>query len=427
MERDMKVFYVFLIALISLFNPLVNYSQVNRVHIVNNKDGFQLHNNNQPYYIKGAGAKSHFSEVKNAGANSIRVWSTNNKSYLDSAHKYGLTVTLGLWVAQERNGFNYDDEYAVAGQIALLKKAILKLKDHPALLMWGIGNEVDLQYTNFKVWETIEEIAKFIKKVDPNHPTMTVIAGIDPSKLFMINKYCPSVDVLGINVYGAIEQAHLNVRKYNWTKPYIVTEWGVNGPFEAKKTSWGAKKEPPNGFKANQRLRRYKELIETDKERCLGSYCFLWGYKQESTATWHGMYLNNDNPTEAVDVMHYCWKGKWPSKRAPSITDIRLNEINWKSDHLLKKDSVASLSFDYKKYDNSIIKIDYVLYPEAFTNKMGGDFQKSPDPLTLDILERSSNKILFKVPSKKGAYRIFAFVKNEYGQSSVANIHFLVN
>ena len=87
-----------------------------------NKNGFELFKNDEPYYIKGAGAKSNFGELKKAGANSIRIWSTNNKSYLDSAHKYGLTVTLGLWVAQERNGFNYDDEYAVAGQIALLKK-----------------------------------------------------------------------------------------------------------------------------------------------------------------------------------------------------------------------------------------------------------------------------------------------------------------
>ena len=70
---------------------------------------------------------------------------------------------------------------------------------------------------------------------------MTVIAGIDPSKLYMINKYCPSIDILGLNVYGAIEMASLNIRKYNWNKPYIVTEWGVNGPFEAKMTSWGQK------------------------------------------------------------------------------------------------------------------------------------------------------------------------------------------
>ena len=415
-----------IVFIIGFLYPFLVLSQ-NKVSIVKNDNTFQLYNNGKPYYIKGAGAKSNFRQAVECGANSIRIWSTNNENLLDSAYKYGLTVSLGLWVAQERNGFNYDDEYAVAGQIERLKKDILKLKDHPALLVWGIGNEVDLKYTNFKVWETIEELAKFIKEVDPSHPTMTVIAGIDPAKLYMINKYCPSVDILGINVYGGIEMASINVRKYNWTKPYIVTEWGVNGPFEAKKTAWGAKVELPNGIKANQRMRRYKELIEMDKEMCLGSYCFLWGQKQESTATWHGMYLSNGNPTEAVDVMHYCWKGNWPDKRAPSIKNIYLNGINWKKDHFISKDSIVNLNFEFEQYNNKVIEIDYVLYPEAFSNKMGGDFQESPDPIHLDIIKRNSNQILFKSPSKKGAYRIFTFIKNEFGQSSVANVPFLVN
>ena len=164
-----------------------------------------------------------------------------------------------------------------------------------------------------------------------------------------------------------------------------------------------------------------------DKEMCLGSYCFLWGQKQESTATWHGMYLSNGNPTEAVDVMHYCWKGNWPDKRAPSIKNIYLNGINWKKDHFISKDSIVNLNFEFEQYNNKVIEIDYVLYPEAFSNKMGGDFQESPDPIHLDIIKRNSNQILFKSPSKKGAYRIFTFIKNEFGQSSVANIPFLVN
>ena len=413
----------------SFFAVILNiqyYGQVNSVRIEKKQNGFELFKNDEPYYIKGAGAKSNFGELKKAGANSIRIWSTNNKSYLDSAHKYGLTVTLGLWVAQERNGFNYDDEYAVAGQIALLKKDILKLKDHPALLMWGIGNEVDLQYSNFKVWETIEEIAKFIKKVDPNHPTVTVIAGLDPSKVFMIKKYCPSIDILGINAYGAIENAPLNIRKYGWEKPYIVSEWGVNGPFEAKVNSWGAKIEPTNGFKANQRLRRYHDIIEKDKDLCLGSYCFLWGQKQESTSTWHGMYLSNGHPTEAVDVMQYCWKGEWPAKIAPSIMQIKLNGENWKKNHIFSKNEEVSLEYVFNRNNNDSLFFDYQLYPETFSNKGGGDFQESPDEIPIEITKQSENSLTFKVPNKKGFYRIFVFVRNETNQTSVANIPFKV-
>ena len=403
------------------------YSQVSKVEVSTNTQGnFELLKNGIPYYIKGAGAKDHFDLLVNSGANSIRIWSTNNSSLLDSAHQYGLTVTLGLHVRPERSGMDYNNEYAVKGQIEKLKNEVLKYKDHPALLVWGIGNEVDLKYSNFKVWETIEILAKFIKEVDPNHPTMTVIAGVDPSKAYYIKKYCPSIDILGLNVYGSIENAGANLRKFNWDKPYIVTEWGVNGPFEAKTTSWKAKVEPPNGFKADQRLRRYQELIVEDKERCLGSYCFLWGQKQESTATWHGMFLKNGNPTEAVDVMHYCWKGEWPNSRAPSIRDISLENIGWRKDHIIEPSKQATVKIEYSKYNNNKVYIEYVLYPEAFSNKIGGDIQKSPDPIPFEIVRQTENKLIFISPKKKGAYRLFAFVKNDKGQSSVANIPFLI-
>ena len=424
MERNINLFFSLVFALTTTLNT---YAQVSKVEVTTNALGnFELQRNGKPYYIKGAGAKDHFDLLVRSGGNSIRVWSTNNKAFLDSAYHYGLTVTLGLHVRPERSGMDYNDEYAVKGQIEYLKNEVLKYKDHPALLVWGIGNEVDLKYSNFKVWETIEIIAKFIKEVDPNHPTMTVIAGVDPSKAFHIKKHCPSVDILGLNVYGSIENAGANLRKFNWDKPYIVSEWGVNGPFEAKKTSWKAKIEPPNGVKAEQRMRRYLELIEKDKERCLGSYCFLWGQKQESTATWHGMFLSNGNPTEAVDVMQYCWTGEWPESRAPSIKDISLENIGWRKDHILDSSTQATLNIDYNKYNNNKIIVEYILFPEAFSNKIGGDIQKSPDPIEFEIVKKSETELTFISPNKKGAYRLFAYVKNEIGQSSVANIPFIV-
>ena len=77
------------------------------------------------------------------------------------------------------------------------------MRDHPALLMWAVGNEVDLFYSNFKVWNAVEDIA-MIKKLDPNHPTMTVTAGIDVTEVAMIKEFCPSIDILGINTYGGM-------------------------------------------------------------------------------------------------------------------------------------------------------------------------------------------------------------------------------
>ena len=65
---------------------------------------------------------------------------------------------LGLYLRPERTGMDYNDEYAVEGQLEELKQEVLKYKDHPALLLWGIGNEVDLQYTNTRVWDAVENL-----------------------------------------------------------------------------------------------------------------------------------------------------------------------------------------------------------------------------------------------------------------------------
>ena len=396
------------------------------VDVVRDGAGFSLALDGEPYRILGAGAKAHFPLLKSSGANSIRLWSTGKANLLDSALRYDMTVTLGLYVRPERTGMDYNDEYAVRSQIEQLKSEVLKFKDHPALLVWGIGNEMDLRYANFKVWETIEEIAAFIHEVDPHHPTMTVIAGFDPSKSYMIRTHCPSVDILGVNAYGSIENLPLNIRRFNWEKPYIVTEWGVNGPFEARMTGWKAKIEPPGGVKAEQRKRRYFELIDADREQCLGSYCFLWGQKQESTATWHGMFTHDGRPTDAVDAMHYCWTGSWPEHRAPSVMDIELNGIGWRKDHVVSANVPLTLQIDCPLCQDQDVELTLRLFPEAFTNKIGGDIQERPEEMNIQIVSSDASSMTLVSPNVLGAYRVFAFVQNSHHQVSVANVPFLV-
>ena len=138
------------------------------------------------------------------------------------------------------------------------------------------------------------------------------------------------------------------------------------------------------------------------------------------------MFLSNGNPTEAVDVRQYCWTGEWPQSRAPSIKNISLENIGWRKDHTLAPSAQATLKIEYLKYNNKEVIVEYVLFPEAFSEKIGGDIQKSPDPINLEIVEQSDNELIFITPKNKGAYRLFAFVKNKKNQSSVANIPFLV-
>ncbi len=139
------------------------------------------------------------------------------------------------------------------------------------------------------------------------------------------------------------------------------------------------------------------------------------------------MYLSNGHPTEAVDVMEYCWSGNWPNQRAPSIMEIKLNGENWKKNHVFSQNEEVSLEYYYEKFNNDSLIFDFQLYPETFSNKGGGDFQESPDEIPFKIIKKSENNISFVVPNKKGFYRVFVFLKNNLNQSTVANIPFRVD
>ena len=396
-----------------------------KTEIIKTNDGFQLLRNGNPYYVKGAGGTEYLDILKSIGGNSIRTWSTDDAmKVLDEAHANGISVCLGLWVGHERHGFNYNDEYSITAQLKSFEQDILKYKDHPALLMWAIGNEVDLFYKNFGVWNAVEDIAKMIKKLDPNHPTMTVTAGIDPAEVFMIKKYCPSIDILGINTYGGIKNLSNQVRMFGWEKPYMVTEWGPYGHWESPMTSWGVAIEASSKEKATIRNLAYK-YIKEDKELCLGSYAFLWGYKQEQTPTWYGLFTKEGNATQSIDILNNYWKGI-ERNTAPVIHSFLLNNLVKKKSIKLKKGKECYFSYNVSDAENDSLSYVFQLMPESIDKKAGGDFEKTPGPISFKIVENKNDRIIIKAPSKSGPYRFFIYVRDSNKNVATANIPFYV-
>ncbi len=56
------------------------------------------------------------------------------------------------------------------GPFEEMKARVVQWKDHPALSLWGIGNELSAGYKNRKVWSAVNEVARMIHQIDPNHP-----------------------------------------------------------------------------------------------------------------------------------------------------------------------------------------------------------------------------------------------------------------
>ncbi len=193
---------------------------------------WQLVRDGQPYLVKGAGGGGSLQLLRDRGGNSNRTWGADNiNQKFDDAARLGMTYTVGIWLEHTEQGFNYSDEKAVAAQFEKAKFAIDRYKDHPAVLAWGIGNEMEgfKRDTDPKMWAAVEQIAAYAKRVDPNHRTMTVVAEIGGDKVAKINELCPDIDIVGINSYGGAPSIPARYAKAGGVKPYIVTEFGPPG------------------------------------------------------------------------------------------------------------------------------------------------------------------------------------------------------
>jgi hypothetical protein len=365
---------------------------------------FTLLRNGQPYYVKGAGGSVYLKEVVASGGNSIRTWGAENAlQILDEAHKHGLTVMMGLWLQHERHGFDYDDSVAVRRQKDAFRKEVLALKDHPALLAWGVGNEVDLNYSNTNVWYAVEDIAKMIKEIDPHHPTTTITAGLDSIEVQLIKARCPSLDFYSINTYSDLDKLPSQIERFGWTGPYMITEWGPNGHWEVKRAPWGAPLEQSSAQKAESYTRRYQDKIWAEKAHCMGSYVFLWGQKQETTPSWYGIFTEYKEKTETLWAIKQAWMGT----QEPAPVSLG----GFEKPYLMTQAADAiELPLALQSQSLEEVKLRYEIIPESQDIKSGGDVEGRPASIERKKVRKFNGKSLsLKAPEAEGAYRIFIY------------------
>lgn len=398
-----------------------------KTEIRKTETGYQLYRAGEPYFIKGAGGGAYPGRIAAYGGNSIRTWGTRGaQSTLDSAYKYGLTVLLGLDVTSERHGFNYDDTAAVRKQLNRLRDEVMKYKDHPAVLAWGIGNELNLQYKNPKVWDAVNDISKMIHELDKNHFTTTVLAGINKELVDHIKARTTDIDMIAVNTYGGLAGLPRTLRQSGWEGAYMVTEWGPTGHWESLQTTWKSPIEETSSEKAAVYKSRYEYSVEKDKEKCLGSYVFLWGQKQERTPTWYGIFTEKGEETEVVDVMQYLWSGNWPNNQAPHLYSLRLDNKKAVENIYLQPGKTYNVSAVAIDPDNDRLTYRWELMPEPTQLSQGGDFEARPKSMDGLMSAKGDGKAELKTPDTEGAYRVFVYVMDGNNNVATANVPFYV-
>jgi hypothetical protein len=388
------------------------------VKVVKTAGGFQLLRDGKPYFIKGAGGDGDKAALKADGGNSWRTWGGDPGDKLAEAQKLGMTVTVGIWLGHTDNGFHWDDASAVAAQKEDARKTILQYRNSPALLIWALGNEMETggNEDNTTMWNAIEDIAKMAHTLDPNHPTMTVVAELGGDKIKEINTLCPDIDIVGINSYGGGPSVGSRYTQAGGVKPYIITEYGPPGTWESGKNAWGVVPELTSTEKAARYAATYEKSV-LGQPLCLGSYAFTWGHKREATDTWYGLLLPDGSKLGAADTLTKLWSGHAPATLCPVISSLTVDGTG-----LALPGDVVHATLDTSDPQNAPLTVQWVLEADPATYKTGGGHEDMPPTYPDAILAGTLKSATVKLPQITGAYRLYAYVRDTHGGAAVANV-----
>ncbi|MBI3601739.1 MAG: hypothetical protein HY209_02460 [Candidatus Omnitrophica bacterium] len=187
-----------------------------------------------------------FALMKKMGVNTLRLYDHPQrpikKSLLRKMYQdYGFMVLMGNMLgkyaigsgASWSEGTDYENPQHQKNMMAYVREMVMEFKDEPYILMWLLGNE-----NNYGVasnadkkpdayYKFVNEVAKMIKSIDPNHPV--AICNGDTLFLDKFAQNAPQVDAFGANVYrgdygfGSFWQQVAEVAD----KPAFISEYGA--------------------------------------------------------------------------------------------------------------------------------------------------------------------------------------------------------
>lgn len=394
------------------------------VAVKGEKGTWVLQVDNKPFYIKGAGCglatgkngEDYLRLAKELGANALRTWGTDQgtKEYLDRAAKYGLMVDAGIWInyADPAAGFSYigDTEYKKNKRQEVLEY-IKQFKNHPAILMWNLGNEAIFFTSSAEekvaLCQFLEGLIQEIHLLDPTHPVIYTSAGyVD---LPYLKKYVPRLDLIGMNVYGSIRTSHGTWDYFNINKPYIITEYGPYLSQDSQRDVNGKAIELSDEQKASI----YKKFYSDIKEFMgfgLGGFIFHLGETTQESMTWWNINQGNLK-RKSFWAIYEAYTGKKTPYILPKIKNFSLSKQKE-----LKPGEVIGVEVQVEYPKPGELNYSYALSTtqenilEYYVNKY----------VDCEVIGEG-NKVNIKLPEKEGAYRLYVFIKDRYGNTTSQN------
>lgn len=413
---------------------LISFNSFAQTTVEKDSLGWHLIVDGKPFEVKGAtfgydkdvaNYDSYFKDLKFLGVNTIRTWATgdNTTQLLDAAERHGIKVMVGIWMRHGRPGMEDDDHFDYLtdkeGMEAMYNtsiKVVETYKNHPAVLTWGVANEVYLNmatdeeklvYSKF-----LERVCSNIKSLDPNHPITSVEAWTFGLEWW--EKYVPSIDIYGLNCYGAganFLQEELNKRTID--KPYIITEFGVTGEWDIKNEKNGIKIEPSDKEKYDAIAKGYKDWI-INKPSCLGVYVFHYSNGTDFGGVWLMTHFNEMYRPQYWAIRE-AYTGHEPDNNSPEIRTFALPESTFESGTWIP----VTLNISDVENDNFEVSFSY--------NQRTGSRKRRNQILKLNHRGNLIDGFKIELPKEDGAIKVYANVKDAFNNLGIASTSIMVS
>jgi hypothetical protein len=390
----------------------------------------------ETFRIKGVCGDSDLERLSKIGVNTVRGYTIGEsgemRKKLDDAHRLGMKMIVSEWMPHQgenknKDGSTWDFDYAPKGDrmVADLIKKVEGIGDHPAILMWGLGNEVHLDEPYLRV---VNRMSEEIHKRYPHHLTSLTVVNAKPAGIEAIKKFAPDIDVLGVQSYsrGAVRGA-IKKTEVLWGKPFYMSEFNTNGPWNFKTTDWGVSLDEPVTKKVSDLKDCYAAIDESPLS--LGSTIFLWGHATTYRPSYFSLLLDpnpNGQPdktslkhmmiTPQAEVMIEHFTGEPPNEnRAPVLSKLQFEGGG--NARLAKPGEPMKVEFAADDPNGDTVEfLTWILDSTARrTTTVAGPF---PQASPMDAI--------IKAPEKPGEYLLLVYAKDKKGGASASTIAFKV-